>query len=372
MRMAEGKTAGYLLYGTEGEPRDPANIGYYHRADMLRSAAEKAGWRSEVVYNRKSPNDRSSLRRLMRSAWLRHKFANCDVVYAAGADAAGMAAFALRKTKTPVLYDVHTPAVGEKWLQFKLAKSVRNFIVYLEACVSEWMAIKYSDTILWCSSIQRDYYAKRGFPATRLAEVRHGVDLERFRPGNSKDEGTPLLCYAGTMVEYQGADRLVQAFEHVGAERVRLKMIGFTERDAQLRARAEKAGIETLEQVPHERLLEELRGCDCTCIVAHPDAVRYKNGAAPTKWPEGLALGRPIISGDAYDTAHLIRELRVGWVVENSSEGIASGLRALAESSREQRDEMGKRARAEAERHYGWETVGGAFVQALNAATKRT
>src|SRR5205814_6723906 len=157
--------------------------------------------------------------------------------------------------------------------------------------------------------------------------------------------------------------RLVGAYEKVRPEKLRLKMIGFTDKDFELRKRAEAAQIECISQVPHARLLEEMKECDCTVIVAHPDAVRYKNGAAPTKWPESLALGRPIISGNAYDTAQLIRELGVGWVVDNSVEGLAEGMQKLSATSREERREMGRRARAEAVRKSGWETIGRKFVE---------
>ncbi|MGI8923537.1 MAG: glycosyltransferase [Fimbriimonadales bacterium] len=103
---------------------------------------------------------------------------------------------------------------------------------------------------------------------------------------------------------------------------------------------------------------------------SHDDAVRYKNGATPTKLPESLALGRPILSGDAYDTAGLIRQLSVGWVVGNTADGVAEGMNRLAGTPSAEIAEMGRRARSEAERHYGWGTVGQIFAEALAEATK--
>jgi glycosyltransferase involved in cell wall biosynthesis len=123
--------------------------------------------------------------------------------------------------------------------------------------------------------------------------------------------------------------------------------------------------------VAHDAMVELLKDATATVIVAHPDAVRYKNGAAPTKWPECLALGRPILSVDAYDTAELIRELRVGWVVPNSAEGLAEGLQRLTKTSWDELSVMGRRAREEAVRNYGWQTVGEAFVESIRSATKR-
>lgn len=370
MPQPEKGLVGYLLYGTEGEPRDSKNIAYYHRADKLRAAAEAEGYNSLVVYSRRSSRNRSGLQRMLRSSWLKEKFRDCRAVYAA-AEPAGMASWALRKTAIPVIYDVHTPPVGEKWLQFLLNKSARNFAIFIEASIAEYIAIRYSDTILWCSSLQRDYYLRRGYPASRLREVRHGVDLQKFDMGAPKNNEAPLLCYAGTMVNYQGADRLVEAYEMLGRAALRLRMIGFTPADSQLESRARAAGVDCFPQLPHDELLNKLRDCDCTAIVAHPDAVKYKNEAAPTKWPESLALGRPVISGDAYDTAELIRQLRVGWVVDNSPEGLLKGMRALSETPREELAQMGLRARAEAERNYGWETIGRNFVEAIEQSSKR-
>ncbi|MGI8924777.1 MAG: glycosyltransferase [Fimbriimonadales bacterium] len=371
MNLKENRRIGYVLYGTEGETRRPENIAYYHRADRLRKEAEARRFESDAVYSRRSSSDTSAIRRMLKSGWLRQRYGDFRAVYGASAEATGLAAWALRKTKVPVVYDVHTPHVGEKWMQFRMKPSLRNFVVYVEASVSELTCVKKSDMLLWCSSIQRDFYARRGYPLERMREVRHGVDLERFDIGPPAASGPPLLCYAGTMVGYQGADGLVRAYERVGNAKLRMKMIGFTPSDAGLRRRADAVGIITASQTPHDKLIAELMDSDCTVIVAHPDAVKYKNGAAPTKWPESLALGRPILSGEAYDTAQLIRDLGVGWVVGNTVEGMVEGMNRLAETPRNELAEMGRRARSEAVRSYGWETIGAKFAQALEEATKK-
>src|SRR5262245_13783111 len=121
-----GKRVGYVLSGTEGEPRSKANIGYFHRADKLRLLANQHGFGDVVAYTKRTPKDVPLIKRLAQSRWLREKFAGCNAVYGAGSDAAGLAAWAFRKTGIPVLYDVHTPSVGEKWLQFKFEKSSKR------------------------------------------------------------------------------------------------------------------------------------------------------------------------------------------------------------------------------------------------------
>lgn len=371
MSLPSDAPIGYVLYGAQGMELAKAKIAYYHRADKLRSFAEASGLASKVVYSKRSAGDRSALKRMLGSGWLTTELRGCSAVYAAAAEACGIAAWAMRKTTVPVLYDVHTPAVGERWLAFRMNRTPREFAIYLEACLSELVCIRKADHLLWCSLLQQSYYAGRGFPESRMHEVRHGVDLARFDIGPYSGDGAPLLVYAGTMRAYQGADRLVDAFAKAKDSGVRLRMIGFTADDGTLRDRAEALGIETHGMAPHDAIVDLMRDAGATIIVAHPDAVKYKNGAAPTKWPECLALGRPIISGDAYDTAELIRELGVGWVVPNSASGIAEGMRSLAGASPERLRAMGATARAEAERHYGWETVGSRFVECLQNASKR-
>ncbi|MCH8274725.1 MAG: glycosyltransferase [Armatimonadetes bacterium] len=371
MAEAADKPVGYLLGGTRGRPRDRRLTAYYHRADRLREAAERSGLRSLPAYTARSTWDRPSFMRLLRCSWVRRHFEHCRAVYGGAPDPTGLAAWALRKTDVPVLFDVHTPGIGEKWLLFRINPRPRTLRMFVEACLSELICIRHSDVLLWSSLIQKDYYTRRGFPVARMRGVRHGVDLAKFDIGPPVQPETPKLCYAGTMIVWQGADKLVEAYERVGKRLIHLKMIGFADSDAALRRRAEAAGIETVSQVSYERLPDELRDCHGTSIIAHPDAARYKNGAAPTKWPESLALGRPILSVDAYDTAQLIRELRVGWVVESSVEGLMEGMRRLSETPWEELKQMGLRARAEAERNYAWETVGRRFVEAIENATKR-
>lgn len=365
------EVVGYVLYGVEGEPTAPSKLAYYHRAGKLREAAEAAGLASRIVYSKRSASDTSALKRMARSGWMTEALKDARAVYGGAAEACGIAAWAMRKTSVPVLYDVHTPAVGERWMAFRMNRTPREFAVYLEACISELVCIRKSDGLLWSSRLQAEYYAGRGYPPARMSEVRHGVDLERYNIGAPTAGGQPLLVYAGTMRAYQGAELLVEAFDQMKPPKIRLRMIGFTPADEGLRQRAESLGIETVPMVPHESLIERMRDASATVIVAHPDAVRYKNGAAPTKWPECLALGRPVLSVDAYDTSELIGELGVGWVVPNSSAGLARGFEEISAASADDLRAMGARARQEAERHYGWEHVGAEFVRALRNSSKR-
>ncbi len=367
----DSQSVGYVLYGTEGEERSPANVGYYHRVDRLRAGAESAGFRSAMTYSRRNRADRSVLKRMMGSGWLRAKFAGARCVYCASADTAAMGVWAMRKTGIPVMYDIHTPPVGEKWLQFKLERSIRNFVVYVEACIAEAIAIKRADYILWSSLVQKEYYGRRGFPPERLREVRHGVDPDRFEAGPVPKDSPRLLAYAGTMVPYQGADKLVEAFQRMEPGSLRLRMIGFTEREAELRRAADSAGIEAFPQIPQTEVAAAMRDAHCTTIIAHPDNKKYKNGAAPTKWPESLALGRPVLSMDVYDTALMIPSLRVGWVVPNSVEGLVDGLQKLRDCPQEELQSMGELARAEAEKHYAWPVVTSHFVSVVKEAVPR-
>jgi glycosyltransferase involved in cell wall biosynthesis len=364
--MAE--MVGYVLSGVKGE-RAQTNVAYYHRADRLRELAEAAGFASRVIYAKREASEVSALRRMLGSDWLRDNLKDCRAVYAAGAEAAGMAAWAMRNTHVPVLYDVHTPAVGERWMALRMKPSARELAVYLESAIAEFTCIRKADHILWCSSIQEDYYGRRGFPKERMHEVRHGVDLDRFTAGPVPRHDTPLLVYAGTMRAYQGAELLIEAFEKTTG--LRLRMVGFTPEESAMREKAQALGIETHPMIPHDRLHEYLQDATATVIVAHPDAVRHKNGAAPTKWPECLALGRPLLSVDAYDTRDLIQALGVGWVVPNTAEGLAEGMRRLVETDPDDLAAMGAKARAEAELSYGWETIGARFVAAILGSSKR-
>ena len=366
--MAE--TVGYVLSGVEGE-RAQTNIAYYHRADRLSQLAESHGYHSRTVYAKRNASEVSALRRMARSGWLRERMAGAKAVYAAAAEATAIASWAMRRTTVPVLYDVHTPSVGERWMAFKMRPSPRELAVYLEACIAELTCIRKADHLLWCSSIQRDYYGRRGFPQTRMHEVRHGVDLDRFAVGELEPGAPRMLVYAGTMRAYQGAELLIEAFEKTKHTGIRLRMIGFTPEESGLQECANRLGIETHPMVPHESLIEFMKDATATVIVAHPDAVRYKNGAAPTKWPECLALGRPVLSVEAYDTMDLIEQLGVGWVVPNSADGLSRGMERLATASHEELAQMGRRARAEAERNYGWQTIGERFARIIGASTKR-
>src|SRR5688500_15813836 len=126
--MAE--VVGYVLSGVQGE-RAQTNVAYYHRADRLLGLAEQHGYGSQVVYAKRNASEVSAIRRMIGSAWLRERLKDTRAVYAAAAEATAIAAWAMRKTEVPVLYDVHTPSVGERWMAYKMRPSPRELAVYL-------------------------------------------------------------------------------------------------------------------------------------------------------------------------------------------------------------------------------------------------
>ncbi len=155
--------------------------------------------------------------------------------------------------------------------------------------------------------------------------------------------GPLRVCYAGSVDLRKGFVYLLQAIRAVGAEKVRLRMVGATgdRHCAKLLAR-ESAGLEI--QVAPGDSLAAYQESELLVVPTLEDGL-------PFVLVEGLACGLPVIVTAQAGASECVRHRQTGWVIPA---GDVQALAAVLEEALDRRQElwsMGQRARADLERY---------------------
>ena len=80
--------------------------------------------------------------------------------------------------------------------------------------------------------------------------------------------------------------------------------------------------------------------------------------AAPTKFAEYAAMGKPILTTDVGDAAELVAKYKCGIVVDsNDSEGLKNGVLELKKKSKDDLLNMGKNSRKLAEQEFSFKKM---------------
>jgi glycosyltransferase involved in cell wall biosynthesis len=191
-------------------------------------------------------------------------------------------------------------------------------------------------------------------PGARVAVVRNGVDVGRFRTGEPDGQGPPTILFVGRVVPEKGADVLVAAAVQLAARGVdfRLRIVGshgfsatdpLTPYERRLRELAAPlAGrVEFVPFVDRERVLQEYRSASVFC--------------APSVWhepcsltvPEALACGLPTVASRRGGLPEVGGDAVV-YVDPLDAAGVADALQPLLEDE-QLRAACARRAREHAE-----------------------
>jgi glycosyltransferase involved in cell wall biosynthesis len=189
-----------------------------------------------------------------------------------------------------------------------------------------------------------------------------GVDLARFAadPRPRAGGGPIRVVYAGNFRAYQGVEVLLEAarplvdagapfqFALIGG------MDGFPEIERRARAILRHRG-ELLGQVSYAEIPALLAGADILVIPRISD--RTAQYGFPSKLPEYMATGKPIIVTDVGEHARVIEHELTGLVIPpGSAPALTAALRRLEDPAL--RERLGGEARRFAESRLSWASLG--------------
>jgi glycosyltransferase involved in cell wall biosynthesis len=222
----------------------------------------------------------------------------------------------------------------------------------------------------------RERSLRRGFDASCVHSVAHGVDLEVHRPGRASEElarrqirGRILSCRASYAAS-EALERLVMAFSSTVGQRDDWSLVvaGDGPPPARLAKCAYRAGVGA--RVHFLSLSDEafapLLSSSTLFAALGGDGVR-----AAWDVERALACGAPTLIASGTRGAHLVEHDLRGWVLEDpSAEGWAAAL-ARAAASPQARKRWSHAARAFAEERLGWAGLARSLESVVEARLAR-
>jgi glycosyltransferase involved in cell wall biosynthesis len=168
----------------------------------------------------------------------------------------------------------------------------------------------------------------------RLHRVYNGLDLERF-PFTSPATRMPRIVGIGRLVEKKGFGDLLAACALLAAEgrRFECRIVGAGALDAQLRAAAERLGLEDVVTfvgpVSQEAVREEITAAAALAAPCIVGADGNREGL-PTVLLEAMALGTPCVATDVTGIPEVLLDGRTGLAVaQHDPAGLATALGRL-------------------------------------------
>ena len=183
----------------------------------------------------------------------------------------------------------------------------------------------------------------------------HGVDAKRFRlvptgaddrifrplPSDAHDDGIFRVIYYGTFIPNHGVEHIMEAARLLAGEtNIQFEMVGSGPEQAKARSLADEHGLRNV------TFIEWLEKPELIRRVAQADVCLGAFGTTPqslmtvqNKIYEGLAMGKPVITGDSSAMRQTLEHEKHVYLCERADGGV------LAEAIRTLRDDPGLRAR---------------------------
>ncbi|GAB47060.1 glycosyltransferase family 4 protein [Mobilicoccus pelagius] len=249
----------------------------------------------------------------------------------------------------------------------------------VEATLEAWCGAMYaaSEVVTYIAPGVGDELARRGVPRHKLAYAPMWAEESTFFPADDAlrregetwraslgvDPDDVVLLYAGAIGHAQGLETLVEAAARyaaspsAGAPRLRVVVVGSGVAEADLRARAEKAGlvpdaVSFPGRVPQDRMPVLMAGADA-CFVGLA-ATPLSRITMPSKTQASLAAAKALVVAADGDVQDVARESGAGWAVDSGDVAALTGvLAAVCQSGRGGLADRGRRGRAYYEEHFG-------------------
>ncbi len=270
-------------------------------------------------------------------------------------------------TRTPVVFvphvSLHETVVEDRHLV--KARGVVSRVLRLLDCLS----LRVSDLVVVDTQDALDHYRERlGLRAARAAVVPVGAESDVFKPRPSQHAGGgPLrVLFYGTFIPLQGVGTILRAAQALADDAILFRLIGRGQEYPKARSWAERENLRNVEWVPwvdYERLPDAIADSDVCLGVfgTTPKAGRV----IPNKVFQGLAMARPVVTGDYPAVRRYLRHdydcllVRPGDAAE-----LAAALRLLADHPN-LRERLGLQGRNTYEAHFSTEAVTEAFLTGL-------
>jgi glycosyltransferase involved in cell wall biosynthesis len=223
-----------------------------------------------------------------------------------------------------------------------------------------------------CPAHARFLAALGNLPLERFGVVYIGADESVFMATPDNEEETDLILFYGTFAPLQGVEWIVRAAALLKDHRYRFRVIGRGQDTAAVLRLADELGtsnVQFIDPVPKEKLVYELAHASlCLGIFGtSPKTTRV----IPHKVFEGLACGRPVLTGDSEAIRDVFSHGEVATCRVGDPESLASQITNLMEN-KSRRTQLAVNARARFQRDFSRDPQALRLRSELEMATRAT
>jgi len=273
----------------------------------------------------------------------------------------------------PLVFDMHGDIVGETLMSRGVSRPrLTDIWSWSKGRIIDEASIRAASKIVCVSRSLMAHLVRRGITSENLVYVTNGVDLNFFRPSNEEEvlrakremglEGKRVFGYLGGFQKWQGVDVLMEVAQLLRDNDCALLLVGG---ESSTRA----GNVVLVRRMPRASMTSYYSMCDVLILprASHPATVY----AAPTKFAEYLSMGKPVLTTDVGDPGSYVRDHKCGIVVpSNSVDDMLAGISEFTHMPEDELVNMGKNARALAEKEFGWNVVGRRLLAALESAVR--
>lgn len=286
------------------------------------------------------------------------KKGNYDLVYGNTASSAFVSLLG-KVTKVPVFFDMHGDIVEEFLIEnkFSLFSSFLPNLIYKKLVNS--ISLRLSDHIITVSNeMINNLNSNKCIPLKKMSYITNGMDLDVFKPMNKENldlkkklgiENKFIFGYIGALDKWQGIDRFIDAAREIDDKNTIFLIVGW-------KKSKRKNNIVYVPKVPYSEITNYYSICD---VLTLPRPYHISTEvAAPTKFAEYTAMGKPILTTNVGDAANLVKEYECGIVTKGDSpKNLVDGINEFLNLSQKQLDTMGKNSRKLAEEEFDLEKI---------------
>jgi glycosyltransferase involved in cell wall biosynthesis len=288
-----------------------------------------------------------------------------DVVVANVSSATAFCCLLGKISGTPLVFDMHGSEVDESLLYHSSFSSS-----VLQTRFSQLLALKYSDKVFCVSRAMINYLtAHKGIPSHKLVYVPNGAERRLFDPVDEEKvevlrrrfelNGKFVFGYIGEFQRWQGAENLIEAARTICDPDVKFLVVGGDES-------REERNIRFVPRIPASEVPYYYALCN-VLVLPRPyhQAAEF---AAPTKFAEYAAVGKPILTTNVGDAARLVDKYNCGIVVKDNSVGnLTRGITYLKNESMEELKRLGENSKEMATKELNWDVIANQILNGLES-----
>jgi len=231
----------------------------------------------------------------------------------------------------------------------------------------EWLALRLPDRLVQDTEDYVSWLAKtHGIPPDRFGLVPTGADDRVFTPQRPA-EGAPVrVIYYGSYIPNHGVEKIVEAARLLAPDpTIEFELIGDGPERPRAEADARRHGLENLRFLGWMDQAELVRhvGESSICLGAFGETPQSLM-TVQNKVFEGLAMAKPVLTGDSPAVRRALRHGEHVYLCERSGAGIAEAVRTLA-ADPALRERLAREGRQMFEREFSLVKIGERFRRIL-------